>query len=98
MTKGRESELSWWAFDPMQFAELDARLRLCFQLAITIPLRSVVMEYQQRCHLLQEILTTEELYMKLWTSTSFKKKTKQNCCYVYQKESWVALFWFGFFF
>lgn len=95
MTKGRESELSWWAFDPTQFAELDARLRLYFQLAITIPLRSVVMEYQQRCHLLQEIFTTEELCMKLWTSTSFKKK--KNCCYVYQKESWVVLFFLFFF-
>lgn len=73
MTKGREPELSWWAFDPMQFAELDAWLRLYFQLAKTIPLRSVVMEYQQRCHLLQEIL----LYMKLWTSTSFKKKQQK---------------------
>lgn len=42
-----QSELSWWVFDSTQYAELEAWQKMHFQLAITILLWSVVMEYQQ---------------------------------------------------
>lgn len=39
-----------WVFAPMQFAGLEARTEPLFQLAVTISLWTVVMEYQQTCY------------------------------------------------